>query len=42
MAKTRTTICLDNKVIERAKTLSEKLGMSVSALITMLINNYKE
>lgn len=42
MSKLRTTICLDKKIIEKAKEISASLGMSVSALLTMLINNYKE
>ena len=42
MAKSRTTIYLDNKIVDKAKTIASNLGMSVSALLTMLINNYKE
>lgn len=42
MAKIRTTICLDEKIIDKAKIIANSLGMSVSALLTMLINNYKE
>lgn len=39
--KTRTTVYFDDKVLNKIKAAAEELGMSVSAFLTMLANNYK-
>jgi antitoxin component of RelBE/YafQ-DinJ toxin-antitoxin module len=41
MPKVNKTYCFDAKIIEKAETYAKELGMSVSAFLTMLINNYK-
>ena len=35
------SVCLSNEVHEKAKGCAEKMGMNVSAFISMLIANYK-
>lgn len=39
MAKTRTTVYFDDKILKMIKKQAAGLGMSVSAYLTMLANN---